>query len=304
MTIQKIIETINLIEKKFKRYSIFFFKKIAINIYLRSNRRPWRFGFNEYRDWYLGNTLKDNELMDSFKKSLPLPKHYGYRLDVRVIEIPWVISRLRQKSEKILDAGSALNNIIVLTAPQLANKVITILTLAPESVCFWNKGISYVFGDVRDLDFKDETFDSVICISTIEHVGMDNSMYIRNQSLADKGNQKDFIIAIKELKRVLKTGGTLYCTFPFGEYENHIWFQQFDSILADILIKTFEPENYHETIYRYNPDGWVTSNRDSCAHCQYFDVHTSKYFDPLSTIEYPPDYPAAERAVACLELIK
>jgi hypothetical protein len=33
-------------------------------------------------------------------------------------------------------------------------------------------------------------------------------------------------------------------------------------------------------------------------------VHRSKYFDPESIIEYPPDYPAGERAVACLELFK
>jgi hypothetical protein len=106
------------------------------------------------------------------------------------------------------------------------------------------------------------------------------------------------------MRRVLKPGGVLYITFPFGKYENHGWFQQFDSPLMDRLIEGFSPTSFNETIFRYDPDGWKLSDRNSCAHLQYFDVHTSKYFDPKSSIEYPPDYPAAERAVACLELFK
>ncbi len=82
------------------------------------------------------------------------------------------------------------------------------------------------------------------------------------------------------------------------------WFQQFDSKLTDTLIEGFNPTKYSETIFKYTPDGWILSERESCKDCQFFDVHINKYFDPRSTIEYPPDYPAGERAVACLELIK
>jgi hypothetical protein len=57
-------------------------------------------------------------------------------------------------------------------------------------------------------------------------------------------------------------------------------------------------------MFRYDPDGWRVSDRPSCADCQFFDVRTSKYFDRNSEIEYPSDYPAGERAVACLELRK
>ena len=85
---------------------------------------------------------------------------------------------------------------------------------------------------------------------------------------------------------------------------NHGWFQQFDAALVDTLLSAFEPSRHHESIYQYHPDGWQLSNREACKECEFFDVHTSKYSDPNSTIEYPPDYPAGERAVACLELIK
>jgi hypothetical protein len=57
-------------------------------------------------------------------------------------------------------------------------------------------------------------------------------------------------------------------------------------------------------VYRYDPDGWKLSDRAACAQCQFFDVTTSKCFDPHSTSEYPTDYAAGERAVMCLELRK
>jgi SAM-dependent methyltransferase len=160
-----------------------------------------------------------------------------------------------------------------------------------------------VFGDLRDLDFRDERFDYVACISTIEHIGMDNTMYAEGQ-VAQRSDPSEFVLAAKELKRVLKPGGVLYISFPFGRYENHGWFQQFDSELVDTLIDAFGPSRRKENIFQYHPDGWQRSTREACKDCEFFDVHTSKYSDPNSTIEYPQDYPAGERGLACLELVK
>jgi DNA modification methylase len=110
--------------------------------------------------------------------------------------------------------------------------------------------------------------------------------------------------AIAELKRILKPGGILYISFPFGKYADYQVFQQFDLELIDVLINSFEPSKSKETIFRYDPSGWILSDRDGCKECEYFNVHTSKYFDPNSTIEFPSDYTAGVRAVACLELKK
>lgn len=106
------------------------------------------------------------------------------------------------------------------------------------------------------------------------------------------------------MKRVLKPGGTLYISFPFGKYEHHGFFQQFDAQLTDTLVDAFAPAHVSEAIFRYDPDGWKLSDRNACSQCEYFDVHKSKYFDPTSTIEYASDYTAGVRAVACLELRK
>ena len=272
--------------------------------YLKSDRRPWREGYYEYREQRLSEAVNDDALLDTFAENRSLSQAYGYRLDARIIEIPWVLGRARKTGNRFLDAGSALNYDFVLTSPALKEKLTTIVTLAPEGHAYWQLGVSYVFGDLRDLDFRDERFDSVACISTIEHIGMDNTMYAEDLQIAQRSDPSEFVLAVKELKRVLKKDGSLYISFPFGRYENHGWFQQFDSALVDTLVDAFAPTRFHEAIYQYHPDGWQLSNREACKECEFFDVHTSKYSDPNSTIEYPPDYPAGERAVACLELVK
>jgi SAM-dependent methyltransferase len=273
--------------------------------YLKSDRRPWSEGYDEYKREFLNEALLNEGLLDSLVKGDPLPEAYGYRLDARVIEIPWVLAHLRQRQGgSFLDAGSALNHDFVLQSAPLADKRIIIVTLAPEGQAFWNLGVSYVYGDLRRLDFRDECFETVACISTIEHIGMDNSMYAGDEDFAQRSDPAEFVTAVKELKRVLKPGGSLFISFPFGRYENHGWFQQFDSALIDTLVAAFEPARKNEAIFRYYPDGWRRSRRADCGQCEFFDVHTSKYFDPTSTIEYPADYAAGERALACLELSK
>ena len=279
-------------------------KRRRLASYLKSDRRPWREGYYEYREQRLTEAVNDDSLLNTFAENHQLPAGYGYRLDARIIEIPWVLSRLRNAGNRFLDAGSALNFDFVLTSPALKEKQTTIVTLAPEGQAFWQLGVSYVFGDLRDLDFRDDRFDSVACISTIEHIGMDNTMYAENLAIAQRSDPSEFVLAVKELRRVLKKGGSLYISFPFGRYENHGWFQQFDAALVDTLVDAFGPANSYETIFQCHPDGWQRSNREACKDCEFFDVHTSKYSDPNSTIEYPSDYPAGERAVACLELVK
>lgn len=272
--------------------------------YLKSDRRPWREGYDEYREQALQEVIADESLRSTFINRLPLPAGYGFRLDARIVEIPWVLSLSQQLSGRFLDAGSALNYEFVLNSPALRDKKVTVVTLAPEGQAFWQMGVSYVFGDLRNLDFRDERFDAVACISTIEHVGMDNTMYAHDLDIAKRTNPDEFLVALTELKRALKPGGTLFVSFPFGRYENHGWFQQFDANLLDKLIGSFGPTRYNENIFKYHPQGWQRSDRDECKMCEFFDVHISKYFDPQSTIEYPSDYPAGERALACVELIK
>jgi SAM-dependent methyltransferase len=171
------------------------------------------------------------------------------------------------------------------------------MTLAPENAAFWDLGISYLYGDLRCIDFRDDWFDAVTCISTIEHIGMDNAMYASSPVAAPSGTT-DFVPAVRELRRVLSPGGTLYITFPYGRYENHGFFQQFDAALTDRLVDAFAPTRMTETIFRYTPEGWQLSDRTATADCRYFNVH-----EPAA-VGGAHDYAAGARAVACLALVK
>jgi len=297
------------LEYKLKTFVRKLLNKHRVTTYLRSDRRPWSYGYSEYKEQYLHAAINNLDLARNFQERNGLPDGYGFRMDERVIEIPWALAHMANQSGRLLDAGSALNHEYVLKSNALTDFNKTIVTLAPESVAYPNLSVSYVYGDLRDLGFRDEWFDVITCISTIEHIGMDNSMYIKGFApsaidVDSSGGTNGFRQTISELKRVLKPGGILYITFPFGKHENHGFFQQFDTQLTDLLIKSFAPTHIAETVFRYDPDGWVLSDRDACEQCEYFDVHKSKYFDPNSKIEYPSDYTAGVRAVACLELKK
>ncbi len=303
-TIAKIIQLVKKVEYIFNFLFARALHLLKLVIYMASDRRPWRMGYGAFKTEYLKNVLNDETILEHFRAGRPIPPKHGYRLDARTVEIPWALTHLPQSIGRLLDAGSSLNHEIVLTSPPLRGWNKTVFTLAPEDVAFWNLGISYVYGDLRDLDFKDNWFDAVVCISTIEHVGMDNTLYSPFLSNKDEQSQYGFTAAVKELHRVIKPGGRLLITFPFGVYQNHGWFQQFNSEMADVLIQAFNPAARWEQVFYYHSQGWQVGNRESSANAEFFDVRKSKYFDPHSTIDFPPDFRAGEQAVMCLCLQK
>jgi len=277
---------------------------VKIRYYILRGRRPWSRGYFTFKHTYIKNVLGRKELLEIFKKGIPLPKGYGQKLDERVVEYPWAISRIPAVEEaSLLDAGSTLNFKEIVEAHALQNKSMTFVTLSPEAFCFWEKGISYLFADLRDLPLRDSSFDTITCISTLEHVGMDNSIYTTDGRYKE-GKKFDFEKAIREFKRVLKAGGKVLITVPFGKYRSFGYFQQFDSSLVARVLEVFEPKDFHVTYYKYAKEGWNISDQNSCNECEHFNMRETKYFNKKSTLDFDDDGAAASRAVACIEMIK
>jgi len=189
-----------------------------------------------------------------------------------------------------------LNFDYILSHTKLAGKKIIISTLAPESFCYWQMGVSYIFEDLRETCYRDNYFDWVVSLSTIEHIGMDNTKLYTSDSSKKENALNDYVMVIKEFRRILKPGGTLYLSFPFGRYKNHGWYQVFDSSMVDRVIQAFSPKKLIEAHFRYEPDGWHRSSREESKDATSFDIHAQKSYDP--------DYAAADRAVVCLEMVK
>jgi hypothetical protein len=272
-----------------------FWRKLKAKANLASfhltGRRPWSRGYGEYRARELKRVLSD----PAFDPECLQPGH-GCRVDERIVEYPWFMARLPDGEGVLLDAGSVLNHEFLLIQPKLRSKRVFISTLAPEPVSFNHLGVSYVFEDLRRCCFRDGYFDWVASLSTIEHIGMDNTMLYTADASKRENDPDAHLDAVAQFRRVLRPGGTLYLTMPFGRAQSYDWFQIFDARMVDEVIAAFAPSEARETHYRYTPEGWTRSSRAESKDADYFDVHRAG--------GHAPDYAAASRAVICLELAK
>jgi SAM-dependent methyltransferase len=124
--------------------------------------------------------------------------------DERPVEIPWCLARY-EGERRVLDVGYAfaepayLAGLLGLRAPELTG-----VDLARADV----PGLTSVQADLRDLPFADDAFDLAIAISTLEHVGRDNTQYGLGAEAEDSLDA-----ALRELQRV---SARLLVTVPTG----------------------------------------------------------------------------------------
>lgn len=112
---------------------------------------------------------------------------------------------------------------------------------------------------------------------------MDNSLYLNE---AQENNLAAVFSAIAEIRRVLKDDGRLIFSMPFGRYEDHKTFQQFDSTLLAQCREAFQPMKTEEAFFLYSRDGRQRATGRDCVAAEYACVSGS-------------DNAAAARAVAC-----
>jgi SAM-dependent methyltransferase len=268
--------------------------------------RPFNEGYRRAKWRFIGDVLDDPSMMNCFSNGSQLPQRFGLGLDERCIEYPWLFSRLKTGPEQLLDAGSTFNHSAVIANSILHGKNLHILTLAPESNCFWQNGVSYIYADLRNIPIRDSFYESIVCVSTLEHVGCDNALITGDDAHREHRND-DFRIAMREMRRVLKPDGTLFLTVPYGTYKDFQVFQQFDRILLSRAIDEFGATRaVSETFYRYGSDGWNVATSLDCATSEYVAWAAAMWQGKSLPEPMPvePDMAVAARAVACVELIK
>ena len=261
-------------------------------LYMAYGKKPFTKGYAIYKKLKILEILHRKEF-----DSKQLKKGYGLRLDERIVEYPWFFSRLPLKEGRLLDAGSVLNFDFIITHQSLLTKNIFISTFAPEKKCFWNKGISYIYEDIREICYKGNFFDWIVSLSVFEHIGLDNTKYYTNEKSKNENNLDSYLMVVKEFHRILKPEGVLYLSVPFGKYKNHGWLQIFNAKMIDAILETFSPSSYMENHFRYDSEGWHISSRIESAESTYFDYHEEKD-------RYNKDCSVAARSVVCLELVK
>jgi SAM-dependent methyltransferase len=133
------------------------------------------------------------------------------KLHSRCIEYPFAASRLGD-ARIVLDVGSAKS-----AQPWLAwlgQRSITVHATDVDPPLAGARGVVFHRADVRALPFRDATFDLVFAVSVLEHIGLHAPLVA---SETPRVSTTGDLEAFAELVRVLKPGGGIVLTFPFGE---------------------------------------------------------------------------------------
>jgi SAM-dependent methyltransferase len=294
-----IIEKLKIIYKNIQAKKANKLKANRIKKYLQNQQVPWSEGYQDFKQQTIEKNINDNSLLNQLSNK-KLPNNYGFRLDERIVEYAWIFAHLKKEKTIFLDAGSTFNFDYLLNHPIIQNKEKYIYTYYPETPSFYEKRISYIYGDLRELPFKNDYFEEIVCQSTIEHIDMNNSIYGYDLAPIQKEiTQKsyEYLKVISEIIRVLKPNGTLLLTFPYGKFENHGFFQQLDKEMLDRILEEFAKYGiYQNTFFNYLSTGWVFSTQIDCDNAESYNPHTGN--------GKKEDGAAHSRAICCINFTK
>jgi SAM-dependent methyltransferase len=159
----------------------------------------------------------------------------------RLVEYDFMVRNLisPRKRASILDVGSA-GSALVQTIREFGSR--------------WQAfGIDLVEGcdammDARSTGFRDQAFDQVISISTMEHVGL-------ACGISDKNGDTR---AMQEIFRLLKKGGSAIITVPYGR-EKKPDHRVYDRKMLARLVSRFSVTE--KEFYCYDAGKWVKCNQ-------------------------------------------
>lgn len=276
----------------------------AYRLYITSGAAPWSGRYSDARAAVVREALNSPFLMELFRSGTDLPSGYGVGIDERCVEYPYVLARLDERDNIVLDAGSALNHDYVLDASAMQGRTVHIVTLAPEGYRQISHRVSYLYGDLADLWYlADQSYDAVVCISTLEHIGMDNAGFGVDSGSATAASNPlgKEARALREMWRLLRPGGSLFVTVPYGVgTSSSMRVYDVDAVnRLSSLLPVLPAVEY----FRYWITGWTRATEKECADARY----VSWIMESEDTRGKPPcetDRAAAARAIVALTYIK
>lgn len=194
-----------------------------------------------------------------------LEAHHGRGLDERCVEYPWMFARLG-RGATLLDVGSTLNHEpIIASVTARYRRLVHLNPFRDDSHRSGAAGVRYVRADVRRPALRGG-FELVTCLSTLEHVGCDNTRY--GGAPAESNGEAARAGAMKAMRSLLAPGGRLLLTVPFGRDEHHGWFVQLDATMLEAAITAFSPAGATRSFYLHH-DGWREATAAECADARY-----------------------------------
>jgi hypothetical protein len=190
----------------------------------------------------------------------------------RIVEVPWVLGKY-QGEPRVLEIGYAfaeehyLLGLIELDIPFLVGIDAAESPIPPERFSFHR-----IRGDILDSCIRPGSFDLILCVSTIEHIGRDNARY----GLSSGGGvvSPDHS-AMRAMAEWLSPSGRILLTVPFGKFEDVGWLINYDLDHLSDLIKTSELDLAELLFFGWMPGGWREVEPDELKDRGYKSVGAS-----------------------------
>jgi SAM-dependent methyltransferase len=210
------------------------------------------------------------QIQQHFPNDIILPSNYGKAMPERVMELLFV-NMSYSPNIQVLDVGHAnamkchLNILQSLPKP----KYITGIDIAKPAYNVHRYYERSIIGSITNTDFSENSFDLIWCISALEHFGMDNSAYTNDFSI-QKGMD---IFAAEEMLRIVKTGGGVLITVPYGKYENHTSHINYDKHNWQRVLEAVRPKaNIREWYFKHTyGQGWIDVNSEELQFTSYYE---------------------------------
>jgi O-antigen chain-terminating methyltransferase len=229
----------------------------------------------------------------AFPARLLLPSVYGRGLPERVVEL--VLARTTYTpGARVLDVGHSnimeCHRLFLETlAPPRHLTGVDIASPVYSTGTYYEQSIT---ADITATGLPAAAFDLIWCVSTLEHVGMDNSVYTEN-FVRRPGMDAE---ALSEMIRLLAPGGMLLVTVPFGLYEDHGWFKNYDGTSwQDLLSAVRTNMDVSELYFGYDPDrGWEAAAPSSLSSRGYKTYPNAGAAGLAAALIRSPKHPAGK----------
>ncbi|MEH2250272.1 class I SAM-dependent methyltransferase [Nostoc sp.] len=185
--------------------------------------------------------------------------------DERIVEYSWAMRHISQlgKKERFLDVGCVMNTHYCLEKLLQQFSDIHFLNLVSEPLALQGR-ISFHSQDIRQCNLPPHSFDCITCISTLEHVGGDNSYnsFSLNGSAETQASPINSVTSwqqgFTELLRLLTTDGLLLVSMPFGKgaWINGEYYLGENDLKNFYDIASSYQRQINITLFQKNEHGW------------------------------------------------
>jgi ubiquinone/menaquinone biosynthesis C-methylase UbiE len=147
-------------------------------------------------------------------------REYGYTL-------------LNLKPDRILDVGCGTGDFdYLLCCCDMKVTGIDAFNRSQSQALLSHPNYTFIFGDFLKMDFPENCFDSVVLLSTLEHIGM------RAYGFQNTEIYKD-CKAVDKISHVCKKDGVIIITTPYG-LGGRDWWRSYQDWMLDIVLKPLE----------------------------------------------------------------